>query len=67
MKQGNNLRKLYLRDDRIIGLRLVGDISSAGIYRTLMNTQVDVSAFKHRLLEPGLAWHMWKDWLYRRY
>ena len=55
VKHGNNVRKLYLRDDCIIGFRLVGDVSSAGIYRTLMNTRVDVSAFKHRLLEPGFG------------
>jgi len=55
VKQGDNLRKLYLRDNRIIGFRLVGDVSAAGIYRTLMNTRVDVSSFKHRLLEPGFG------------
>jgi len=55
VKQGDNLRKLYLRDNCIIGFRLVGDIRSAGIYRALMNTRVDVSSFKHRLLEPGFG------------
>lgn len=46
------LRKLYLKDDRIVGFRLVGDISAAGIYRTLMNNRTNVRPFKHRLLEP---------------
>ena len=51
-RRGDSLRKVYLEDNRIIGFRLYGDISGAGIFRTLMNKQVDVAAFKHRLLEP---------------
>jgi len=46
------LRKIYLRDDRIVGFRLAGDIRAAGIYRSLMNKRVDVGPFKHLLLEP---------------
>ena len=46
------LRKIYLQDNRIVGFRLTGDVSNAGIYRSLMNKQVDVGPFKHRLLEP---------------
>jgi len=52
---GNSLRKLYLQDDRIVGFRLTGDLSAAGIYRTLMNKRVNVSGFKHRLLKPGFG------------
>lgn len=55
VKENGNLRKIYLRDNRIIGFRLYGDISSAGIYRSLMNRQVDISTFKHRLLKPGFG------------
>lgn len=46
------LRKIYLQDNRIVGFRLTGDVSNAGIYRSLMNKQVDVGPFKHLLLEP---------------
>jgi NAD(P)H-nitrite reductase large subunit len=49
------LRKIYLKDDRIVGFRLTGDVTSAGIYRTLMNRRQDISAFKDRLLEPGFG------------
>lgn len=49
------LRKIYLQDDRIVGFRLTGDVSAAGIYRSLMNKRVDVGAYKHRLLEPGFG------------
>lgn len=55
VQRDGTLRKLYLRDGRIVGFRLVGDISAAGIYRTLMNKQVEVRPFRHRLLEPGFG------------
>ncbi|MGD2146040.1 MAG: FAD-dependent oxidoreductase [Anaerolineae bacterium] len=49
------LRKIYLRDDRIVGFRLTGDVGGAGIYRSLMNKHADVGPFKHRLLERGFG------------
>lgn len=52
VRQGNTLRKLYLQDNRIVGFHLTGDLNAAGIYRTLMNKQVDVTRFKDRLLKP---------------
>jgi NAD(P)H-nitrite reductase large subunit len=55
MKRRDILRKIYLQDNRIIGFRLVGDISGAGIYRTLMNRKINVASFKQRLLEPGFG------------
>jgi nitrite reductase (NADH) large subunit len=55
VQRGSILRKLYLQDNHIVGFRLTGDLSAAGIYRTLMNKQVDVSRFKHRLLSPGFG------------
>jgi nitrite reductase (NADH) large subunit len=51
----NVLRKIYVLDDRITGFRLAGDISSAGIFRGLMNKRVDVAGFKHCLLELGFG------------
>jgi len=50
-KRDGTLRKLYLQDDRIVGFRLTGDLSSAGIYRTLMNKKINTKFFKHRLLD----------------
>jgi nitrite reductase (NADH) large subunit len=55
VQRGETLRKLYLQDDRIVGFRLAGDLSAAGIFRTLMNKRVNVSAYKHRLLKPGFG------------
>jgi NAD(P)H-nitrite reductase large subunit len=52
VKRGDNLRKIFVEDGCIVGFRLYGDISAAGILRSLMNRRVDVSTFKGRLLEP---------------
>jgi NAD(P)H-nitrite reductase large subunit len=52
VRRNGVLRKIYVQDNRIAGFRLTGDVSGAGIYRSLMNKQVDVGPFKHRLLEP---------------
>ena len=55
VKRGDNLRKIFVKDGCIAGFRLYGDISSAGILRSLMNRRADVSTFKTRLLEPGFG------------
>lgn len=54
-------RTIYLQNDRIVGFQLVGDVSPAGVLRTLMNRGDKVKGLKDRLLEPGfgegmLAW-----------
>ena len=54
-RHNGTLRKVYVKDGRITGFRLTGDVSSAGIYRSLMNRQEDVTAFMDRLLEPGFG------------
>lgn len=54
-RQAESLRKIYLQNDRIVGFRLTGDESSAGIYLSLMNRGENVAAFKDRLLEPGFG------------
>jgi len=53
VRRDGTLRKLYLVDNRIVGFQLVGDIRSAGIYRTMMNNHVDVTRSKHRLLDAA--------------
>ncbi|MGD2251941.1 MAG: FAD-dependent oxidoreductase [Anaerolineales bacterium] len=55
VQRGAALRKVYIQDDRIVGYRLAGDLSAAGIFRTLMNKGVNVSQFKNRLLKPGFG------------
>ena len=46
------LRSIYLRDGRIVGAQLAGDISGVGTYRSLMHRRVDVRKFGRRLVEP---------------
>jgi NAD(P)H-nitrite reductase large subunit len=55
LRRDGCLRKVFLQDDRIVGFRLTGDVSSAGIFLSLMNRREDVSRFKHLLLEPGFG------------
>jgi NAD(P)H-nitrite reductase large subunit len=55
LRRNGLLRKIYLQDDRIVGFCLTGDVSGAGIYRSLMNKRADVGPFKHRLLERGFG------------
>ncbi len=58
VRRNGVLRKLFVQDDRIVGFRLTGDVSGAGIYRTLINKEVNVGPFKHRLLERGFGMGM---------
>ncbi|HXY28203.1 MAG TPA: hypothetical protein VEH82_07965, partial [Acidimicrobiales bacterium] len=50
-----NVRSLYLRDGRVIGAQLAGDIRAAGVYRSLMMRKTAVGRFGHRLVEPGFG------------
>jgi NAD(P)H-nitrite reductase large subunit len=54
-RRDGSLRKIYVKEGRIVGFRLTGDVRSAGIYRSLMNRGTDVSAFRHQLLGPGFG------------
>jgi NAD(P)H-nitrite reductase large subunit len=55
VRQDGSLRKVFLQDDCIVGFRLTGDVSCAGIFLSLMNRGENVAAFKARLLEPGFG------------
>lgn len=52
------LRKLWIKDGKLVGFRLAGDLSGAGIYLSLMRRAVNIDPLKHRLLDPkfGLAY-----------
>jgi len=54
-QQGGDLRSLYVRDDRIVGAQLAGDIRTAGLYHSLLLRRVPVSRFGSRLVEPGFG------------
>jgi NAD(P)H-nitrite reductase large subunit len=51
-RQGQTLRKIFLTDRHIVGFRLTGDISGAGVYRSLMLRRTDVTSMRSRLLSP---------------
>lgn len=48
-------RKIFLKDDTIVGFVLVGDvpIEAAGVLRILMERRVDIAPIKEELLELG--------------
>lgn len=50
-RHDGSLRTLYLKEDRIVGFQLVGDLHPAGVYRTLMNRKDSVRRLKDRLLD----------------
>ena len=50
-----SLRSVYVRGGRIVGAQLAGDISGAGVYRSLMLRRADVRQFGRRLVEPGFG------------
>lgn len=50
VKGADFLRKITLRNNRIVGFRLVGDIKNAGVYHSLMYRKMDVSPYKKKLL-----------------
>ncbi len=55
VRHNGSLRKLFVRDDRLVGVRLTGDISSAGIFRSMINRRVNIGPFRERLLEPDFG------------
>jgi len=50
-----NLRTLYLKEDRLVGFQMVGDIRAAGVLRTLIIRGQDLRPLKPRLLEPNFG------------
>jgi NADPH-dependent 2,4-dienoyl-CoA reductase/sulfur reductase-like enzyme len=54
-KRNGDLRTIYLRENRVVGFQLVGDIHAAGIFRSLMLQHSDVRPLKHHLLDPGFG------------
>jgi nitrite reductase (NADH) large subunit len=56
------LRTIYLREKRVIGFQLVGDIRAAGVLHALMVQKSDISHVETHLLDPNfgeglLAWN----------
>jgi NAD(P)H-nitrite reductase large subunit len=45
-------RKIVLRDDRVVGMVLTGDVEYSGVIFSLMKDRVNVSSFKQKLVSP---------------
>lgn len=54
-QEGADLRAVYLRDDKIIGAQLAGDIRAVGVYHSLMVQRIPVVRYGRRLVEPGFG------------
>jgi len=60
-RRNGALRTIYLKDNRLVGFQLVGDINAAGVLRTLMLQGQDIRPLKEHLLDLSfgqgtLAW-----------
>ena len=51
--EGKYYKKFILKENRIVGMVLVGDIKAAGIVGPLIKNKVDISSIKHLLLEDS--------------
>jgi NAD(P)H-nitrite reductase large subunit len=49
-KRNGNLRTLYLKENRLVGFQLVGDVRAAGVLRALILRERDVRPIKDQLL-----------------
>ena len=52
---GKSLRTIYLRENRLVGFQLVGDIKAAGVLHALMMQQSDISRLESHLLDPNFG------------
>jgi nitrite reductase (NADH) large subunit len=50
-----NLRTIYLREQRVVGFQLTGDIRAAGVLRTLLIQGSDVGRLEKHLLDPNFG------------
>jgi len=49
------IKKIFLKNGRIVGFILLNDITNAGIFKRLMDRQVDVSSYRDRLLDENFG------------
>ncbi len=54
-QHGTSLRTIYLREQRIVGFQLVGDIRAAGVLHALMVQKSEVSRLQTRLEDPNFG------------
>ena len=54
-REAGSLCTLFLRDGRIMGAQLAGDVAAAGLYHSLVTRRADVRRFGARLVAPGFS------------
>jgi NAD(P)H-nitrite reductase large subunit len=54
-KRNGNLRTIYIKENRLIGFQLAGDIRAAGILRALMLKGGDIRSIKDHLLDQNFG------------
>ncbi len=54
---GKSYKEIFIRDNRLVGFIIIGDVSRAGIYTSLIRNKTDLSDFNLKLLlkKPSLA------------
>lgn len=55
-KTDTSVKRFFIKDDRLVGFIIIGDVKSAGIYINLVRTQADISAVDFDILknDPNL-------------
>jgi nitrite reductase (NADH) large subunit len=54
-KRNGYLRTIYLKDNRLVGFQLAGDIHAAGVLRTLLIQGNDIRPIRHHLLDTNFG------------
>jgi NAD(P)H-nitrite reductase large subunit len=54
-RRNGYMRSIYLKENRVVGFQLIGDIKAAGILRTLMSRGENILPVKDRLLSPNFG------------
>lgn len=51
-KGSKTYRKIVCRNNRLIGVQLINNLDKAGLFRKLIEEEIDITSFKKELLEP---------------
>ncbi|MEN3188741.1 MAG: FAD/NAD(P)-binding oxidoreductase [Atribacterota bacterium] len=54
-KEKNEYMKVILKDERIVGLVMLGKIEKSGLYIRLLRERIPVTSFRERLLDPKFS------------
>ena len=60
VRKGNDYRKLVIKDERLVGMVFLGDISNAGFYAKMIKNQINISTTKEKLLKPDFTYAYFK-------